>query len=285
MSVPVLDPTTAGPPPVSSPTDPTKADPFFYGWREVQKWLPNGNPTTERVPLTEWDVLHPQEEDFIVNDDPHDILCHFLKGALLEAFLGRDDVKVLHDHRVDWQVPGIIPHGPDIAVFDGMRSQSTGGKGTVYVKDLRARPVLVIEVTSETTRKHDLGRKVREYHLANVPFYLIVDRLQNGDRAYIELIGYRNTAAGYEVIPPDTRGVWIPTIQLWFRAEGNTVRCTDRDGREFRDHVGVVVQRDEAEQRAEQEKQRAEQEKQRADDLERQLLELREQLTRRPPGP
>jgi colicin import membrane protein len=281
MSVPpVLDPTTAGPgpAPVITPTDPTEADPYFYGWRYVRRLLPNGGSKMDRVPLTEWDVLHPQEEDHIMQDDPHDMMCHYLKWALLEAFLGRLDVKVIHDQRVDWQQPGTLAHGPDVAVFDGLRSTSTGGRGTFYVKDLHARPLLVVEVVSPNTRNVDLNEKVREYHRAGVPFYLIVDRSGRDDRPTVELVGYRNAPDGYVVLPPDeAAGVWIPTVQLWFRIEAGTVACYTRDGRRLRDHVGVIEQRNEAELRAAEEKQRA-------DDLQRQLLELQEQLKRQPPG-
>jgi hypothetical protein len=205
MSVPpVLDPTTAGPgpAPVITPTDPTEADPYFYGWRYVRRLLPNGGSKMDRVPLTEWDVLHPQEEDHIMQDDPHDMMCHYLKWALLEAFLGRLDVKVIHDQRVDWQQPGTLAHGPDVAVFDGLRSTSTGGRGTFYVKDLHARPLLVVEVVSPNTRNVDLNEKVREYHRAGVPFYLIVDRSGRDDRR----TGRISERPGRVCRPPAGRG-------------------------------------------------------------------------------
>ena len=84
---------------------------------------------------------------------------------------------------------------------------------------------------------------------------------------------------GYVHIKPDeSRGVWIPTVQLWFRAEGDAVNCYTADGRKLLDHIGVVQERNAVFQQAKEERQRA-------DDLERQLLALREQLAERPPAP
>ena len=146
--------TTILEPPPSVPANPTAADPYFFGWRYVTRWH-NGTPKSERIPLTEWDVLHPQEEDFIVHNDAHDQNTIYLKIALLQHFEGRADIKVLHDHRVDWQVQGIIPHGPDVSVFDGLKTAWDPDLGTFMVKEMNARPLLVVEVTSPTTRNKD----------------------------------------------------------------------------------------------------------------------------------
>jgi hypothetical protein len=49
------------------PTPTPAADPYFHGWRMVPRWDEAGRQSWEQVPLTEWDVLHPEEEDFIVS--------------------------------------------------------------------------------------------------------------------------------------------------------------------------------------------------------------------------
>ena len=52
------------------------ADPYFYGWRFVARPRPDGTVERVQVPLTAEDVLHPQEEDFIVQTSEHQNLVH-----------------------------------------------------------------------------------------------------------------------------------------------------------------------------------------------------------------
>jgi Uma2 family endonuclease len=249
-----------------APLDPTLNDPYFYGWRTVIRWQPNGSPKWERVPLTEWDVLHPQEEDFIVHNDAHDQNSTYLRSALRQHFEGRSDVKVLHNHRVDWEVPGIIPHGPDIAVFEGLRKRWDPDRGTFKVKEMTASPMLVVEVTSPSTRKGDLNEKVVEYFKAGVPFYLIVDRSEAEDKPFVRLLAYRTTPEGFVQMTEDPeKGVWIPTVRLWFKVEGEWIACYAATGTKLLDTIDLAKHLQEEKDRAEQERQRAEQERQRAE--------------------
>ena len=112
-----------------------------------------------QVPLTHEDVLHPQEEDFIVQTDAHDCDCYYLKSALERKFAGRDDVEVLNDVRVDWQVEGIKPHGPDLSIFANVPKSWKRETGTLLVKTVGDQPMMVIEVTSPSTRLLRSGRK------------------------------------------------------------------------------------------------------------------------------
>lgn len=214
----------------STPLNPTATDPFYYGWRYVTRWH-NGSPKSERIPLTEWDVLHPEEDDFIMANDAHDRNCGYLKDALEGAFIGQADFLVLREHRVDWQVRGIVPHSPDVSLFDGLKQPWNSMKGTLMVKELGARPLLVIEVTSPATRKTDLNEKVREYFAVGIPFYLIADQLEAEGRAYVNLLAYRATPEGYVRLDIDPeKGVWIPNVRLAFKAEGISVACYNAAG-------------------------------------------------------
>ena len=60
---------------------------------------------------------------------------------------------------MEWNIPGVRPLGPDIAVFRNVKRsrrlgnlQRQGPKGAI--------PALVVEVISRSTRKNDLGIKV-----------------------------------------------------------------------------------------------------------------------------
>ncbi len=50
-----------------TPTD----DPYCLGWRYVRRRLADGSEVPGQVPLTPEDVLHPEEDDFLVQTDAH----------------------------------------------------------------------------------------------------------------------------------------------------------------------------------------------------------------------
>ncbi len=135
-------------------------DPFFYGWRYVERKRDDGTIFSEQVPLTEWDVLHPQEGDFIMTNDAHSEICRYLKGAFRYHLTNHPGALVLGDHRVDWQVEGIEPHGPDLSVFFDSAPWDPR-RGTYPMHDMGARPICAIEVTSPSTRSGDFGEDNR----------------------------------------------------------------------------------------------------------------------------
>ena len=85
---------------------------------------------------------------------------------------------MISDHRVDWNIPGVRPLAPDVAVFFNVQRRDDWE--TFNVKAEGAIPALVVEVTSRSTRKNDLGIKVDYYHRAKVPLYLIADAVGRG---------------------------------------------------------------------------------------------------------
>src|SRR5947208_1603737 len=99
--------------PAPSGTEPpADADPFRYGWRFVRQRLADGHETLEQVPLTLEDVLHPQEEDHVVENSLHERECE--RGYLTWAFRSRldrlDRGSVLSDCIINWGVPGLGNH-------------------------------------------------------------------------------------------------------------------------------------------------------------------------------
>ena len=229
-------------------------DPYFYGWRDIARLTPQGM-VSEKVPLTEWDVLHPLEGDFIVHNDAHNDICQYLKNVFRWRLAGHERTLVLQDHRVDWQFPGIEPHGPDVVVFfdAGPWDRSVG---TYTVRNQGARPVLVIEVTSPSTRANDVGVKVQHYARIGIPLYVIVDlqppnRDNEEDAPEIVFTAYRPSPEGpVRVVDEEPNRVWLPELNLWLAAEGDTVVALEPDGTPVGDYLAVALWAEEAEERA-----------------------------------
>lgn len=237
-------------PPAPAPAD---DDPFRYGWRYVRRRRPDGTEELDQVPLTLEDVLHPEEEDFRVHTDGHNEDCMYLKAVLKARLRDRPDALVLSDCRVDWGVPGLRAHGPDVAVFFGVKRRRDWG--TFYVAREGARPQLVVEVTSPETRSTDVENKVEHYYRAGIPYYIIADaREENGQRS-LRLIGYRRGPNGYELMPLDERGrLWLEPLGLWLGTEEGRVCCYDgTTGEKIGDYVSLDQAREAAEGRARQE--------------------------------
>lgn len=217
-----------------------EADPFRLGWRYVRKEGPDGEVDFEQVPLTPEDVLHPQEEDFIVQGERHVQDCLYIYSVLRRLVRGRPGVRVFHDHRMDWGVEGVRPHGPDFTVLEGVPEDRDTLEGTVYVGAIGARVLLVIEVTSPTTRENDLVKKVAQYDQAGIPWYFIVDQLSAGpDPLY--LLGYRATAEGFTRLRPDERGrLWVEPLCFWLAFEDGRAVCYDEQGHRVPDNVELA---------------------------------------------
>jgi len=170
-----------------SPRVPPKSDPYRYGWRYVRVRRPDGTVDFDQVPLVLEDLLHPEVDDFIVQNSAH----HDDRGYLKMVFKARlkpdPGAVVLSDCRVDWNIPGVRPLGPDVAVFFGVERDRNYDWATFNVAAEKARPALVIEVTSRNTRKNDLGIKVDYYRRAGVPLYVIADVKGRGAKRRVTL--------------------------------------------------------------------------------------------------
>jgi Uma2 family endonuclease len=204
--------TVSKPRPVKSPKP--EPDPYRYGWRYVRVKAPEGTETFDQVPLTLKDVLFPQVGDFIVQTRRHNSDVKYLYDVSEARLAGDPEAVVISDCRVDWNLPGVEPLGPDLAVFLGVKRDEDWDTFDVALE--RAKPLLVVEVTSPRTRSNDLNEKVGYYHQAKVPFYLIADATGRGSRRRIVLIGYRYTARGYQRVKPDARGrIYLEGLRLW----------------------------------------------------------------------
>src|SRR5262249_43974076 len=162
------------------------------------KTLPSGEVEFDQVPLTLEDVLHPEEGDFIVQSALHKGDWTYLDKVFSTRPLSPPIALVTADLRVDWGVPGLRAHGPDVAVFVGRERAPRLCDGTLYLGEAGGRCLLVVEVVSPDTRDNDTVRKVAHYHQAGVPLYAIID--QEKDDGPRWLTAYRWAPQGYQEV-------------------------------------------------------------------------------------
>jgi len=178
-------------------------DPFRYGWRYVRRTEPDGTVVIAEIPLTLEDLLYPEEGDFVVHEPWHTQDFTYCYSTLTAWYADQPEVVVLGDCRVDWGVAGIRPLGPDIVVLFAVRHwlQQT----TFHLAEEGGQPVLVMEIASPSTRRHDLETKRAFYYRAGVQTYVIVDRGPEGE-APPRLIGFQRGPMDWVPLPPDARG-------------------------------------------------------------------------------
>jgi Uma2 family endonuclease len=203
-------------------------DPYCYGWRYVRVRQADGTETVDQRPLTLEDVLHPETGDFIVESVAHDNDRSFLKYVFKFRLADDPHAAVVSDCRIDWNLSGIRPLGPDVAVFLEVMRQLDWT--TLNVAAERVQPALVVEVTSPRTRVNDVETKFNYYHRARVPLYVIVDAVDEArEPRRLELHVYRYQPQGYEPIAPDPRGlICLETVDVWLGVVRDSVLGGDR---------------------------------------------------------
>ena len=220
---------------------PPASDPFCYGTRTVRRRQPDGSFQVLRLPLTLWDVLHPQEGDHIVQSIRHSQEVRYLAGGM-EVHAARDaHALVMSDSPIHWDVPGLSHHAPDVALIFNVRDPREY-RSSFHVTWAGVRPTLIIEVVSpqnREVREVDTVTKRIEYHAAMVPLYVIIDREREDDWPVIR--GYRYTPEAYEPIALDDEDCLLLTdLNLRLCANQNRIALYDAvTGRELGDHVAV----------------------------------------------
>jgi Uma2 family endonuclease len=223
---------------------------FRYGWREVPVTKPDGTVDFDRIPLTLEDLLHPQMGDVMPQSTPHDRDVHYLKSVFETQVAHDQSAVVYHDVIIEWHDPVLRHHSPDITVLFGVQDPERD-RNSFDVVEEGVRPALLLEVVSPDYRNNDVVTKVKHYHRARVPLYIIVDR-ENVDGP-VSLIGYRYRPRRYEKLPLDPRNrLWLEPVGLWLGTKGNRVVCYDGEtDREMGDYAHVARALDLALERAE----------------------------------
>jgi len=229
---------TVGTPPSRQPAD---ADLYRYGWRLVERTLPDGKIDYDRLPLTLEDLLHPQDGDVMPQNSVHDEDLLYLFGVAKKQVAGDPMALVLCDVLVDWDVPGLRHHSPDLSVIFGVRRPQQP-RMSFDVAAEGARPKLLIEVVSPNYRNNDVVTKVEHYHRARVPLYVIVDREQV--EGPVKLIGYRYAPQEYEEMPLDAQGrLWLEPLDPGLGTRGHREVSYDGvTGQEIGDYAQVSQQ-------------------------------------------
>ncbi|MDZ4718568.1 MAG: Uma2 family endonuclease [Roseiflexaceae bacterium] len=223
-------------------------DPYPYGWRYVQRTLPNGVVVSDRVALTLEDVLHPQEGDQVTHSDLHQRICTYLYNVFCALLALNQGAVVLNDVRVAWDTPDIKPHRPDLAVIFGVRERKNWS--IFDSAEEGVRPTIIVEVTSPETRNTDLIDKLEEYDLAGVPIYIIIDLVQRKNQVIHRLLGYQQTEMAYEMMLPDPqRRLWIEPLNIWLGVNDQGVICYNADNTPVGDYTKVQQELTAAEQR------------------------------------
>jgi len=234
--------------------------PFFYGYR----WVGD-----EQVPLTEEDLLDPQEGDSVSEHTWHQWVVRKLCEILEELFVsrGRRDVLVGGNLKMLWRDPQIKKVAPDVVVIPSVDHPGQGRKSFDEKKE-GTRPVFALEVTSESTAPTDLLKKPKIYQQAKVEEYFILDSLATP----WTLVGRRlHPATGrYRKIRPDRQGLLLAaSLDVLFAigGDGQSVDLVDaRSGKKLRDLHAEAEARRIAEEhgRAEAEARRIAEERRRA---------------------
>ena len=92
------------------------------------------------MPLTLEDVLHPEVGDIIVQSDPHDSDLATSRPCSRRGSRTIRTAVVLSDCQVDFNIPGVKPLCPDLAVFFGVRRRIEWSSFNVAEEGAQAGP-------------------------------------------------------------------------------------------------------------------------------------------------
>jgi colicin import membrane protein len=260
--------------PTGATIDPAETEEPFYGWRSVRRRAADGRYEYVQVPLTYDNLLNPREGDQVIHSAKHQRRLHYLRNAL-EGQLRHDPTAlVLDDVLIDWGVPGLRKHGPDIAVFFGVGQRKNWS--TFRTADEGVRAALLVEIVSPDTARHDRHTKVEEYHRAGALLYVLVDYVRQRRQERLILTGYQWAPAGYMQLEPDVNGrLILDSVRLQLGIVDNELVCYDENGQPIDDYAAQVARTEAAEQRAEAEVQARQATEERLRQLEAELRRLR----------
>jgi len=204
------------------------------GWRYVEKPGKNGQVEYERVYLTAYELLHPQEDYTIVHKSPHDSNTERIGIGTKTHLANVPDVRVFGDLRTDLNLQGIRPISPDVSVIFGVSQERIWS--TFNCQKEGVYPSVVFEVTSPGTRENDFGEKFDYYCRAEIPYYVILDIEYGWDgpleTAIYHLHLFEYIGGKYKEKQANAEGrYWIPPLKMWMGVGSTGILFYDESGK------------------------------------------------------
>jgi Uma2 family endonuclease len=191
-----------------------------YGWRYRLQTQPDGTEYYVEIPLTEEDLLDPQEGDRKMQKSKHARCAVAIFDRLDNYYIDDFTTSVFFDLKMEWGIPGLKEPAPDIAVVPQLREKDPD-LGTFKVQEQGTQPALVIEVMSPHYQGDDTV-KVTLYQTAGVKEYLIVNPYHGNHRDHYHLTLYRLVGQRYQAVKPDKNGrLFSETTGVSFTVSAN----------------------------------------------------------------
>ena len=157
-------------------------EPYFYGYRERVEVASDGTEFVVRTPLTEADLLSPQEGDYIAEDTVHRDVTEDVAGVLRRRFLDEPTVAVWRNLKINYTIPGVTDGpSPDLVVVEGVRDRDRRRKSFPLGK-VSGKVKLAMEVVSDSSKKKDYVDLPVIYGQLEIEEYLVV----RGEGDYID---------------------------------------------------------------------------------------------------
>ncbi len=225
--------------PEQTSPQPTAVD-WTGGWRYERIQLADGKEDLVRIPLTDEEILHPQEGYVMPERTYHEAICRDLSDMLLVRYQNQVAMAVFHDLIFEWDKPDIKDHAPDIAVVPHVRDRDAD-RGKFVVAEEGTRPLLIIEVVSPKTRTNDRSTKVKQYAHAGVQEYLYIDHWTRKGQEIWEVVGFRLEEGHYVPLVPDEDGaVYCQSVGLRIGIENGKVWIEDAEtGQDLLTHLAT----------------------------------------------
>ncbi|MCE7989623.1 MAG: Uma2 family endonuclease [Caldilinea sp. CFX5] len=207
---------------------PTEPD-WERGWRYETIQLVDGKEELVRIPLTDEEVLHPQEGYIMPERTYHETICRDLSDMLLMRYKDQVEMAVFHDLSFEWDKPDLKDHAPDIAIVPHVHDRDADREKFIVAEE-KTRPLLIIEVVSPKTRNNDRSTKVKQYARAGVQEYLYIDHWTRKGQEIWEVVGFRLEEGQYVPLVPDEDGaIYCRSVGLRIGIENGKVWVEDAE--------------------------------------------------------
>jgi len=199
------------------------------GWRYVEEVQPDGTIKNIQVPLTSMEFLHPEEGYTLPSNTFHEKVKIDARDMLSNPYEEDPTVGVFTELSIEWDIPDLKKHCPDLFVAFGIRNKEQY-RSTFVVASEAVRPVFVMEVVSPGYRKEDTQTKLLQYEQAGISEYVIIDRRSRRGQEIHEVLGYRLVAGRYlPIISDDDGRIPCETIGLWVSMQDGRLVLEDME--------------------------------------------------------